>query len=279
MKRFLVIALVPAVLLVLASTVLVARSDHGGGDGDEGHDTSAAERPATTSATRARPAPSPTIPTITAAPMAAVAPAPADDPHFVCPDGGMDAVVALQQAWEDGHQPWPGSAPDVAAACTFGVPESLVEPVGPHRYQVTHTTAIASESAIVELAQPLGPGTIWVAVEITYTSSGIPHAPCTEAAILPSSLTSSKRPRAGRCTSSRWTSSSAATATHGPSRSRTTPDAAIPAVPASKPSRCSSPTTPANGGYLTSGTGIACEADDDLFPALLAACQALGLRP
>ena len=31
--------------------------------------------------------------------------------------------------------------------------------------------------------------------------------------------------------------------------------------------------------HLTSGTRIACEADDDLFPALLAACQALGLRP
>lgn len=31
--------------------------------------------------------------------------------------------------------------------------------------------------------------------------------------------------------------------------------------------------------YLTSGTGIACEADDDLSPTLLAACRALGLRP
>jgi hypothetical protein len=31
--------------------------------------------------------------------------------------------------------------------------------------------------------------------------------------------------------------------------------------------------------YLTSGTGIVCEADDDLFPALLTACRALGLRP
>ena len=30
--------------------------------------------------------------------------------------------------------------------------------------------------------------------------------------------------------------------------------------------------------YLTSGTGIVCEADDDLFPALLTACRALGLR-
>ena len=138
MRRFLMIALVSAVLLVLAATVLVARSGGGGGGGDERHDASAAERPATTSVPRARPAPAPTTPTITAAPMAAAAPAPADDPQFVCPDGGMDAVVALQQAWEDGHQPWLGSAPDVAAACTFGVPESLVEPVGAHRYRYPH---------------------------------------------------------------------------------------------------------------------------------------------
>jgi len=182
MKRFLMISLVPAVLLVLAATVLVARSD-GAGGGDERHDTSAAELSATAAKTRARPGPTSTTRPTTTAPMAATAPA--DDPHFVCPDGGMHAVVALQQAWEDGHQPWLGSAPDVAAACTPGVPESLVEPSGPDSYQVTHTTATTNESAIVELAQPLGPGTVWVAVEITYTTSGTPLAPCTTASILP----------------------------------------------------------------------------------------------
>ena len=30
--------------------------------------------------------------------------------------------------------------------------------------------------------------------------------------------------------------------------------------------------------YLTSGTGISCATDTDLFPALLAACEGLGLR-
>ena len=279
MKRFLVIALVPAVLLVLASTVLVARNDRGGGDGDEGHDTSAAERPATTSATRARPAPSPTTPTITAAPMAAVAPAPADDPHFVCPDGGMDAVVALQQAWEDGHQPWLGSASDVAAACTFGVPESLVEPVGPHRYQVTHTTAIASESAIVELAQPLGPGTIWVAVEITYTSSGIPHAPCTEAAILPVVAGELEAAAGGAL---QIVAVDLQQCRNGYARVFAAPDNSGCGHPGDACVETEQVFLADHAGhwsYLTSGTGIACEADDDLFPALLAACQALGLRP
>jgi hypothetical protein len=275
-KRILMISLVPAVLLVLAATVLVARSG-GGGGGDERRDTSAAERSATTSATRARPAPTSTTPPTTTAPMAATAPA--DDPHFVCPDGGMHAVVALQQAWEDGHQPWLGSAPDVAAACTFGVPESLVEPSGPNRYQVTHTTATTSESAIVELAQPLGPGTVWVAVEITYTTSGTPHAPCTAAAILPVVADELEAAAGG--------------ALHIVSvnlQQCRNAYARVFAVPDN--SRCGHP-----GGacvdneqvfladhagqwsYLTSGTGIACEADDDLFPALLAACRALGLRP
>jgi hypothetical protein len=113
----------PALNPIGRTTVLVAKSARGGGGGDERHDTSAAERPATTSATRARPAPASTTPTTTPAAMAATAPAPADDPHFVCPDGGMHAVVALQQAWEDGHQPWLGSAPDVAAAVRSFVSE------------------------------------------------------------------------------------------------------------------------------------------------------------
>jgi hypothetical protein len=276
MKRFLMLALVPAVLLVLAATVLVARSDRGGGGGDEGDDTSAAERPASTSATRATPAPSPTT---TAAPMAAVAPAPADDPHFVCPDGGMDAVVALQQAWEDGHQPWLGSAPDVAAACTFGVPESLVEPVGPNRYQVTHTTATTSERAIVELAQPLGPGTVWVAVEITYATSGTPHAPCTEAAILPVVADELQAAAGGAL---HIIAVNLQQCRNGYARVFAVPDNAGCDHPGGACVETEQVFLADHAGqwrHLTSGTGIACEADDDLFPALLAACQALGLRP
>ena len=279
MKRILMISLVPAVLLVLAATVLVTRGN--GGDGDERHDTPAAERSATTPATRARPAPTSTTPATTTASAAAPAPAPvpADDPHFVCPDGGMDAVVTLQQAWEDGHQPWLGSAPDVAAACTFGVPESLVEPLGANRYQVTHTIATTGESAIVELTQPLGPGTVWVAAAITYTTSDTPHAPCTAAAILPVVAAELEAAAGGAL---HIVSVDLQQCQNGYARVLAVPDS----------SRCGHPGGACldneqvfladHGGqwsYLTSGTGIVCEADDDLFPALLAACRALGLRP
>lgn len=271
MKRILMISLVPAVLLVLGATVLVTRSN--GSDGGERHDTPAPER-SETSATPARPAPTSTTPSTTTAPTAALAPA--DDPHFVCPDGGMDAVVALQQAWEDGHQPWLGSAPEVAAACTFGVPESVVEPLGPNRYQVTATTG---ESAIVELAQPLGPGTVWVAVEITYTTSNTPHAPCTAAAIFPVVAAELEAAAGGAL---HIVSVDLQQCRNGYARVFAVPDN----------SRCGQPGGACvdneqvfladHGGqwsYLTSGTGIACEADNDLFPALLAACRAIGLRP
>ena len=278
MKRFLMISLVTAVLVVLAATVLVARSD-GGGGGDERHDASPAERPATASATRARPAPASTTPPTMTAPMAATAPAPADDPHFVCPDGGMHDVVALQQAWEDGHQPWLGSAPDVAAACTFGVPESLVEPAGPNRYQVTHTIATTSESAIVELAQPLGPGTVWVAVEITYATSGTPHAPCTEAAILPVVADELEAAAGGAL---HIVAVDLQQCRNGYARVFAVPDNSWCGHPGGACAETEQVFLADHAGqwsHLTSGTGIACEADDDLFPALLAACRALGLRP
>jgi hypothetical protein len=277
MKRFLMISLVPAVLLLLAATVLVARSD-GAGGGDERHD-SAAERSATAATARARSAPASTTPPTTTAPMAATAPALADDPHFVCPEGGMHAVVALQQAWDDGHQPWLGSAPDVAAACTFGVPESLVEPSGPNRYQVTHTTATTSESAIVELAQPLGPGTVWVAVGITYTTSDTPHAPCTEAAILPVVAAELEAAAGGGL---HIISVDLQQCQNGYARVLAVPDDSLCGHPGGACVDNEQVFLADHAGqwsHLTSGTGIACEADDDLFPALLAACQALGLRP
>jgi hypothetical protein len=278
MKRFLMISLVTGVLVVLAATVLVARSDDGGG---ERHGASQAERPATASATRARSVPASTTPPTTAAPMAATAPAPApaELPHFVCPDGGMDAVVALQQAWEDGHQPWLGSAPDVAAACTFGAPESLVEPAGPNRYQVTHATATTSESAIVELAQPLGPGTVWVAVEITYATSGTPHAPCTEAAILPVVADELEGSAGGAL---HIVAVDLQQCRNGYARAFAVPDNSQCGQPGGPCAEIEQVFLADHAGQwrnLSAGTGIVCEADDDLFPALLAACQALGLRP
>ena len=88
-----------------------------------------------------------------------------DDVHFVCPEGGMNDVVALQQAVDEGHQPWRLSAPDVAAACTFGAPEAQVEPVGTNRFQVSQPST--GQRVIVDLAQPLGPGTVWVVTSVT----------------------------------------------------------------------------------------------------------------
>lgn len=272
MRRVLMVSLVPAVLLlVLAATVLATRSD-GGGGGDDHHDESAAERSAIASATEAGSDPASTAPT------AATGPAPADDRHFVCPDGGIDAVLELQHAWEDGHQPWLGSAPDVAAACTFGGPESSVEPVGPDRYQVTRTTAANGESAIVELAQPLGPHTVWAAVEITYTSS-TPDAPCTEAAILPVVADALEGAAGGAL---HIVSVDVRQCRNGYARVFAAPDDFGCGDAGGACAETEQVFLTDDGGrwsYLTSGTGIACEADDDLFPALLAACRALGLRP
>jgi hypothetical protein len=98
-----------------------------------------------------------------ATPPTTVAPQP-DGPRFVCPEGGIDAVAALQRAVDQGHQPWRMSPEDVAAACTFGAVDT-VEPAGADRYRVTDDAT--GESALVEVAQPLGAGTIWVVTSVT----------------------------------------------------------------------------------------------------------------
>jgi hypothetical protein len=96
--------------------------------------------------------------------------------HFVCPDGGMDQAITLQRAVDDGHQPWWLSAPDVAAACTFGVPGTAVEPAGTNRYQVSHGGS--DEKALVDVTQPLGPNGIWVVVSVTpLETTGAPNQP------------------------------------------------------------------------------------------------------
>jgi hypothetical protein len=166
MRKLLMITLGPAMLALLAVTVLAAC---GGGSVDRATDTD----------TRA-PSPTPTITTSTtpAAPTDIPQAEPSDappptadqtsqpaEPHFVCPDGGMDEAEALQRSVDEGHQPWWLSAPDVAAACTFGIPGTAVEPAGTNRYRVSH--ASSSESAMVEVTQPLGPYGIWVVTSVT----------------------------------------------------------------------------------------------------------------
>jgi hypothetical protein len=85
--------------------------------------------------------------------------------NFVCPDGGMDQAVALQHAVDAGAQPWWLSAPEVAAACTFGIPGTTVQPAGTNSYQVSN--ASSDQHAIVEVTQPLGPNGIWVVTSVT----------------------------------------------------------------------------------------------------------------
>jgi hypothetical protein len=129
--------------------------------------TDAPSRPApeapSTTATTAAPtttAPAPSNPTTTATTAPATSGA-----RYLCPEGDIDAVTALQEAVDQGHQPWRVSPEDVAAACTFGVPDSSVEPAGTNRYQVTNTTT--GEQVLVTVAQPLGPGTVWAVTNVT----------------------------------------------------------------------------------------------------------------
>jgi hypothetical protein len=165
MRKFLTSSLASTLPVVLAVAVLAACG------GTDGATDTAARAPAKararsdTSAIGASPTTgSPTETTqggTTRAPQADTY----DDVRFVCPEGGMGDVIALQQAVHEGHQPWRLSAPDVAAACTFGAPDAQVEPAGADRFQVSHPST--GRRVIVDLAQPLGPGTVWVVTSMT----------------------------------------------------------------------------------------------------------------
>jgi hypothetical protein len=71
----------------------------------------------------------------------------------------------MQSRAQLADQPWRLSAPDVAAACTFGAPDAQVEPAGANRFQVSQPST--GQRVIVDIAQPLGPGTIWVVTNVT----------------------------------------------------------------------------------------------------------------
>jgi hypothetical protein len=87
------------------------------------------------------------------------------DQRYMCPDGGIDAVRALQRSVDAGHQPWRLSAADAAAACTLGLSGTSTEPAGTNRYRVTREAT--AESVLVQVAQPLGPGTVWAVTGVT----------------------------------------------------------------------------------------------------------------
>lgn len=126
--------------IILALTVLAAC---------DSENTESQALMATTSTTRARAVERPTTTTTPA-------PAPHHDP------------ATLQRSVDEGHQPWrsdPEWVADVGAACFFDGPAASVEPAGANRYLAT--SAATGEQAIVELTQPLGPGTVWLVSDVS----------------------------------------------------------------------------------------------------------------
>jgi hypothetical protein len=151
MRRFLIVLLAPAVFLVLALAVVAAC------DGDSDNDTSA---PSSTTSTTAAST------TTQAESEAADDTSPPDEPDSDCAEGGTDEAIELQSAFEEGHQPWRGSPESVAeagAACALDTP-GTIEPAGTNRYRATDSST--GESVIVEVAQPLGPGTVWLVTAV-----------------------------------------------------------------------------------------------------------------
>jgi hypothetical protein len=165
MRKVLTSSLAPALPVFLAATVLAACGGRDGATDTAARAPAEARARSDTSATSA----SPTTGSPTETTQAGTTQAPQadthDDVHFLCPEGGMGDVIAVQQAVDEGHQPWRLSAPDVAAACTFGAPDAQVEPAGTDRFQVSQPST--GQRVIVDLAQPLGPGTIWVVTSAT----------------------------------------------------------------------------------------------------------------
>jgi hypothetical protein len=165
MRKFLISSLAPALAVLLAVTVLAGCAGTDDATDTAARTPAAARAQSDTSATGASPTRGASPETTRAGTAQASRADTYDDVHFVCPEGGMGDVVALQQAVDEGHQPWRVHAPDVAAACTFGAPHAQVEPAGTNRFQVSQPST--GQRVIVDLAQPLGPGTIWVVTRVT----------------------------------------------------------------------------------------------------------------
>ncbi len=165
MRKFVTGSLASALAVFLAMTVLAACGGTDGATDTAARTPAEARAKSDTWATSA----SPTTGAHTETTQAGTTNVPQADTydavHFVCPEGGMGDVIALQRAVTEGHQPWRLSAADVAAACTFGAPEAQVEPAGTNRFQVSQPST--GQRVIVDLAQPLGPGTVWVVTGVT----------------------------------------------------------------------------------------------------------------
>lgn len=169
MRRFLTVSLAPALPVLVAIAVVGACGGDPTADRQTSADTPSTEAPSrATQAKRSQgevttTSPPTTTANVPAEPAATDATSLPDEPGYACSDGGMDEAIALQQGFEEGHQPWRASPEMVAeagAACVLGSPERTIEPAGNNRYLATDL--VTGEQVIVEIAQPFGPGTIWL---------------------------------------------------------------------------------------------------------------------
>lgn len=281
MRKLMTISLLTAMPVVLAGTALVGLDDGGGRPTDRRSAAPAAApttRDTTTGDTRTgrstAPADTPRDDRSHPAPRSGThRTAPPSGVRFVCPEGGMDVVIELQHAVDDGHQPWRLSPEEVAVACTFGGADTVVEPTGTNRYQVTDPAT--GESAVVDLAQPLGPGTIWVVTHITDVTPPAPAGDCSPDAILPVVRDHLEQPGGPRIVAV-----NVRQCQNGYARVLGVPDNATCGRPGGSCYDAEQVFLRAGGeswSVLTSGSGISCQ-DPDIQPDLSVACHALGLR-
>jgi hypothetical protein len=171
MRRFLTILLGSTASVLLAIAVVAACGDDSDPRSSESSDTTAPDTTAQARPSRVRAttsAPPSTTASTSPEPAAEDTTISPDDAYAGCSELGTDAV-ALQHAFEEGHQPWRGSesVAEAGAACAFDTAPGSLEAVGENRYRATNTAT--GEQVIVEVAQPLGPGTVWLIASVTAT--------------------------------------------------------------------------------------------------------------
>jgi hypothetical protein len=158
----------------------------------------------------------------------------------------------------------------VAVGCTVGIGNGTASTEGTDRYRVTGDDG---SEVVVDVAQPLGPGTIRVVTQVT------PAAPAEGASCDAEVLLAATR--TALATDIEIPSVTVAECQNGYARVYANPDQ----------SGCGQlegacyeneqvflADTDGEWTYMTSGTGISCSSDDDLGPELVTACEALGLR-
>jgi hypothetical protein len=164
----------------------------------------------------------------------------------------------------------------VAAACSFGTPGTSVEPVGENRYPVTQTSS--GDSAVVEVTQPLGPGTIGVVTSASsYPRAATSSAATCDADTMLPTVRQALEPGAEIAI----VAVGVRECQHGYARVTAKPDNSSCGEPGGScldDEQVFLAATRTGWTYLTSGTGISRGTDPDLGPDLLTACVELGLR-